>query len=115
MIWNNTLKIDGETYEVLVQAGDYDWSWNEAALLGSGEGRLYYVYSSGCSCYGFEDSVDRSDLVEVRSWQEAVELAKRDLAAEHAVTFAERAAERRPHPTVVKLPRAVQIAQGVIL
>jgi hypothetical protein len=111
VIWNNTLNIDEQAYEVLVQAGEYDYSWNESALVRR-DGQLYYIYSSGCSCYGFEETVSASDLVPVANWQEAVEKAKDDLAAEHAVTFAERAAELRPSPSRVALPRAVQIAQG---
>lgn len=116
MIWNDTLNIGGTTYEVVASAGDYDYSWTESALLRSPEGKLYYAHSSGCSCYSFQDNVDEGDLEPVANWQEAVELAKRDLANEHAVTFAEKLAEIRPAQSIPTLPTAVRASMlGVIL
>ncbi|MFC4089378.1 hypothetical protein [Micromonospora sp. GCM10011541] len=95
MIYGTELKIDGNTYEVIASAGEYDYSWHEAALLRL-DGQLYFAESSGCSCYGFEDNVSASDLEPVRNWQEAVEKAKDCIADEHVATFAERLAEIRP-------------------
>lgn len=98
MIYDTELNIGDETYEVVAAAGDYGWFWAEAALLRR-DGQLYYAYSLGCSCYGFADNVSASDLKPVANWQQAVELAKEDLEAQYAVTFAERLAEKRPTPS----------------
>lgn len=90
------LTVEDHRFTIIASAGEYGYDWNESALLRSPEGKLYYFTDSGCSCSSFGDWVKFGDLEPVETWQEAVELAKRDLAAEHAVTFAERLAELRP-------------------
>lgn len=117
MIYNETIKLDGLTYDVVASAGEYDYSWEESALLRR-QGQLYYAHDSGCSCWSFGDGISAGDLKPVATWQEAVELAKNDLPAEHSTTFAERLAELRPDPSYIPVPTvpvAVRLAQGVNL
>jgi hypothetical protein len=87
-----TIKIHGDEYEVLAEAGEYDYSWSEVALLRK-DGQLYYGEGSGCSCTSF---AYEADPVPVASWQEAVEKAKvffngeySLLDTQYAVDFAE--------------------------
>jgi hypothetical protein len=77
------------TYDVVAKAGDYDYSWTEAAILRDADGALFYAFGSGCSCYSFDDNVEVPDLVPVKSWQEAVQLAKSDLTDNEVVSLAE--------------------------
>ncbi|WP_367135752.1 hypothetical protein [Saccharothrix sp. HUAS TT1] len=96
MIYDRSVRIDGEDFEVVAAAGDYGYDWSEAALLRSASGELFYDYESGCSCNSFGDYTTRDDLKPVQTWQQAVELAKVDLDPGDAATFAARLNELRP-------------------
>lgn len=76
MIYDNTLEVSGKKYRVVDQTGQYDYEWHIAALLEDEEGNLFYAEDSGCSCSYFGEALDASDLIPVKNWQEAVELAK---------------------------------------
>ncbi|MCG8926672.1 hypothetical protein [Lentzea sp. CC55] len=96
MTYDRSLRIDGEDFEIVAAAGEYDWSWREAALLRSASGELFYLFESGCSCESLGSYTRREDLTPVQTWQQAVELAKQDLNESHVAEFATQLNELRP-------------------
>ena len=83
-----TYNIDGIEYTLIEEVGEWDYSWHIGALLRDPDGGLWYTTNSGCSCYSFGDYLKKG--VQVKSWQEAVDLAKEDFADNEVATFAER-------------------------
>lgn len=72
-----TLKVGDVEYEIVEQVDpDLGYEWHIGALLRSPDGGLHWAADRGCSCYYFGEDVTPDDLVPVKSWQEAVELAK---------------------------------------
>lgn len=77
--------------EIIEEVGEWDYSWHIGALMRTEDGRLFYAEDSGCSCYGYGDSfTSLDDLTSVKSWQEAVELSKKEFSDSDVVSFAER-------------------------
>jgi len=95
MINDYNMMIDGKNYGVVAETGQYSYDWHIAALLQDDEGNLFFAVDSGCSCYGFGDDLTEKDLIPVKHWSEAVELAKAeidgyDLTEDSIAQFAEK-------------------------
>lgn len=93
MIYSDEYESDGETYEVVAQAGEYGYEWHQAALLRK-DGELFFAADSGCSCNSFGDY--GLTPTPVASWQQAIELAKEEFGdgsdsydGHYATNFAE--------------------------
>jgi hypothetical protein len=68
------VNINGVELTVLERTGIYDYSWNVFAVMRGDDGLLYVGDTSGCSCYGFEDTLDEVEVV--KSWQDAATKAQ---------------------------------------
>lgn len=81
------------TYEIVAEADEsgLSYEWHTAVLLRDGEGNLFYLSGSGCSCNYFGDYETEADLVPVKSLAEAVELAKEEFSSEDVFDFAQQA------------------------
>lgn len=97
------MTVDGVSFEILQEIGEYDYEWHIGALLrGLDDGALFFAEAAGCSCYNFNESVEPDDLKPVRNWQEAVEISKGSFDDGDVATFAERLlATERSTPGVV--------------
>lgn len=79
-------------YETIEECGEWDYDWTIGALLRDSEGNLYWAVDSGCSCTSFGDGIDDDELTPVKSWHEAVELAKETFSESEVYEFAKRLA-----------------------
>ncbi len=62
-----------QAFDIIAEVTDADYEWSTTAILRRpSDGALFYVTDSGCSCYGFGENIDVSDLQPVRSINEAV-------------------------------------------
>lgn len=66
-----------EAYEEVDGVGNGGYDWEEFKILRKKEtGDLFVAYASGCSCTSWAEEVSEEDLIPVKNWQEAVEVAK---------------------------------------
>jgi hypothetical protein len=63
------------TFDILAYVADADYSWSaEAVLRRQADGALFYVEDGGCSCNGFGEYIDVSDLKPIRRVEDALKL-----------------------------------------
>lgn len=62
-------------FDVLAKVEDNDYSWSaEAVLRRKTDGALFFATDSGCSCYGFGELINVSDLKPLRKFEDALRL-----------------------------------------
>jgi len=86
------MQIGSKTLEVIEEIGEWDYDWTIGAAMRDEAGNWFFAVDSGCSCVGFGDGIDESDLVACASPHDVVEAAKKDgiFGDEEVVNFAER-------------------------
>jgi hypothetical protein len=63
------------TFDILAYVQDADYSWSaEAVLRRQVDGALFFVTDGGCSCNGFGDYINVSDLQPIRKVEDALKL-----------------------------------------
>jgi hypothetical protein len=86
------MQIGSKELEVIEEIGEWDYDWTIGAAMRDEAGKLFFAVDSGCSCVGFGDGIDESDLVACDTLAETVEAAKAcgQFGDEQVVNFADR-------------------------